>query len=415
MLPKPALRAGAVLLAALAPHTLPAQITVDGSLGTDPYTFSFYQNVPTTFGDNSDADTLAANGSEQDGLHAAIVGSDLHLLLTGNLETNFNKLEIFIDSKPGGQNTLAGDNPDIDFNGLNAMAGLSFDECFGADYYLNVSGGGSPVEFFVNYAELRPGGTAIFLGQADTAGTAVDLLNDVRIGIDNSNTAGVSATAVNTPDAVTTGIELRIPLSLVGGLNEHLRITAFINSDNHSFVSNKSLPGSGSATNLGSVGSVDFASLAGDQFTTVHGQNEQFGLENFWTNTGAGDWTFGGNWSFGSPVASWDAFARIDNGGTAQVTSDIRASNPSCTVVLGSCPGDSGSLEIAAAGGLRVEDVIVSDGHLMVGDLGTGTLSVEGTLEVDSRLTLAGTTSSQISLSGTATVSASDVVLGRAR
>src|SRR5690606_19690535 len=82
------------------------------------------QTTPTNFGDSTVGDACTANGSELDGAYG-YVGFDgrLHLVLTGNLESNFNKLEIFIDSVAGGQNELRNDNPDVDFNGLNRMGG----------------------------------------------------------------------------------------------------------------------------------------------------------------------------------------------------------------------------------------------------------------------------------------------------
>ncbi|TVQ61768.1 MAG: hypothetical protein EA378_08480 [Phycisphaerales bacterium] len=48
----------------------------------------------------------------------------MYLLLTGNLETNGNVLNLFFDVAPGGQGAtfpLSGQNVDVDFNGLNRM------------------------------------------------------------------------------------------------------------------------------------------------------------------------------------------------------------------------------------------------------------------------------------------------------
>jgi len=135
----------------LAPSLITAA-TVDGVKNVaEGYTLATLQNTPTGFGDNSDATPTVANGSELDGAYYMVDGSDLTIMLTGNLETNFNKLDIFIDSVAGGQNKLTGTNPDIDFNGLNRMGddgsgnGLKFDTGFESDYFLTITNGNSPV------------------------------------------------------------------------------------------------------------------------------------------------------------------------------------------------------------------------------------------------------------------------------
>ena len=58
----------------------------------------------------------------------------------------FNKLDIFIDAIDGGQLKLRGDNPNVDFNGLNRMGddgsnnGLRFDDEFVRHKILDVIG-----------------------------------------------------------------------------------------------------------------------------------------------------------------------------------------------------------------------------------------------------------------------------------
>lgn len=80
------------------------------------------QTSATAFGVNDVGQVDEANGSALFSGLAFVSGRTLYLHLAGNLETNFNKLELFIDSGPGGQNRLRGDNADVDFNGLNRMA-----------------------------------------------------------------------------------------------------------------------------------------------------------------------------------------------------------------------------------------------------------------------------------------------------
>ncbi|MBK1827293.1 choice-of-anchor Q domain-containing protein [Haloferula rosea] len=234
------------------------------------------QLAPTGFGDNTDTDPLSADGSELNAAYAVIRGEFLHLFFAGNLQTNFNKLEIFIDSVDFGENTLGNDNPDVDFNGLNAMADLTFDFGIGMDYYFTLGGGdsGSGVEFFLNFAELsQTGGFGSFLGGtgAGNANWPVTL-TDVEIGINNSNTEGVTDSAATDAASVDTGIEFKIPLSRIGDPTGPVRICAFINNNNHTFISNQvlgSLPTN--FDNLGPPASINFENnpTPTEQFFTV--------------------------------------------------------------------------------------------------------------------------------------------------
>lgn len=279
----------AILSLALALATAAsAQIPINGQLDPAYGQPRAVQSNPTGYGDNTNADPLAANGSELDAAHAVIRDGKLHLLLTGNLETNFNKLNIFIDSRPGGQNTLAGDNPDVDFNGLNNLAGLTFDTGFEADFFLSIGGGGAPVEFFGHYAELGDPGVGIDLGGTGSpnAGFPVTLADGVQVGIDNSNTGGVTDTG-GQGDSVTTGIEFSIPLSLIGNPTGPVKISAFITDPDYNNVSNQVLSGLASGTaNPGSAATVDFSILPGNQFFSSPRYEVIAGWDN-WVDIGA--------------------------------------------------------------------------------------------------------------------------------
>jgi RHS repeat-associated protein len=203
-------------------------------------------------------------------------------MLTGNLESNFNKLEIFIDSIPGGQNRLRGNNPSVDFNGLNRMGddgsgnGLTFEAVFTADYWIGVTGGDSPYQIYANYAELLTsgGGQGYFLGQTGAAsnGTLSGGTNPfgIRATINNSNTAGVTAgSGASSGAGVASGIELAIPLAAIGNPTGTISICAFVNGASHDFVSNQVLAGIGGGANLGEPRSVNFGSITGTQSFTV--------------------------------------------------------------------------------------------------------------------------------------------------
>lgn len=169
-----------------------AQPTTDGTLVGDE---AFYgsalsvQNTRTQFGDANNPDALlSGGGSEIDQVFMARSGDRLHVLITGNLEDNFNKLQIFLDTDSGtGVNTLDGANLPLAMDpfccggleppqggnttgegALQRLSGLGFDTGFTADYALIVTQGREKVnpgltdevEFFgisAHYADLTQG------------------------------------------------------------------------------------------------------------------------------------------------------------------------------------------------------------------------------------------------------------------
>ncbi|MFN4244335.1 MAG: hypothetical protein ACK4PI_13995 [Tepidisphaerales bacterium] len=240
------------------------------------------QGVQTGFGDANLGQPLFANGSELNAAFGLVSNGKLFLTFAGNLESNFNKLEVFFDTIAGGQNKLRGDNADVDFNGLNRMGddgsgnGLRFDDGFEADFYLTVTGGdvgGGTYRLFSNFATLPTGGNGVgtFLGGSDpNTGLLVGALG-ITIAIDNSNTAGVGfGSGAASGAGVNTGIEIEIPLALIGSPTGNFRITAFINGQGHDFLSNQVLaPIPPDNFNLGEPRNVNFADIPGDQFFTI--------------------------------------------------------------------------------------------------------------------------------------------------
>src|SRR5687767_8127793 len=89
------------------------QVAVDGTRDVSYGAPKAVQTVQTQFGDAAPPGALG--GSELDAAYAHIANGRLYILLTGNHEPNFNKLEVFIDSKAGGENTLS-NAPGYDFN-----------------------------------------------------------------------------------------------------------------------------------------------------------------------------------------------------------------------------------------------------------------------------------------------------------
>ncbi len=270
-----------------------AQLTIDGTKDAAYTPTTVYQTTATGFGDSTLGQVAATNGSELNAAYGYVNAGFYNLFIPGNLQTNFNKFELFIDSVAGGQNRLRGDNPDVDFNGLNRMGdngsgnGLTFDTGFDADHYFTFTMGdvgGGTFKIFGNYAQLltNGGGTGGYLGEVlpGVAGAPTGGNNPAGIlfNVNNSNTAGVTGSSVPTNaaiDAITTGIEVAIPLSLLG-LNDSnwfsngFKVSAFVNGGGHDFLSNQVLGGLPSGTgNLGEPRNVNFNQFAGNQYFVV--------------------------------------------------------------------------------------------------------------------------------------------------
>jgi hypothetical protein len=248
------------------------------------------QNTQTQFGDSNLGTVDRANGSEIDGAFAKVEGGFLYLLVAGNLESNFNKLEVFIDAVPGGQNRLRGDNLDVDFNGLNRMGdnlgnkapdGLTFDKGFEADFWVGLTCGGDNFAVYMNRATLPTGGagTGGYLGTggAGLAGAINDFVDQnpsgagFGYGLDNSNIAGVAGgTDIASGAGVSTGVEFKIPLSAIPGYKTgDLKLCVFVNGSGHDYLSNQVLGPLGGGPNLAEPRAVNFANIPGEQFFTV--------------------------------------------------------------------------------------------------------------------------------------------------
>lgn len=274
----------ALILASLAlPQVASSAITLDGTRDVDYGSALAVQTVQTQFGDNF---------GEWNAGYARIEGSTLYLMLTGNLEANFNKLNLFIDSQAGGQNSIVGaSNPGND-GWAGSYNGFTFDSGFSADYLLILRNGNT--QFDLDYAAVGGGGTSfdtygnVFGGTregATTTAAGANLGQSFGIGFNNSNTAGVTGgTAAADPtaaQAVTTGIELGIPLAAIGnpGNGDSIRISVMQNNQGHNYLANQflgglpapqgNLGGDGNGGFTGTVGAINLNNFPGDQFFSV--------------------------------------------------------------------------------------------------------------------------------------------------
>ncbi len=325
--------------------------TIDGTRDVDYGTPLFVQTVGSQFGNVTAAggSPLQANGgSEIDGAYATVANGNLYLMFTGNLESNFNKFDLFIDSRAGGQNQLRGDNPDVEFNNLNRMGfnsatepGLKFDAGFEADHFLTITNGNFPVETYSSYAELRTagGGNGNYIGtnggannpllDARNGGDAGQPALGLQWGLNNSNILGVGSLGNpndSDPATVATGIEIVIPLAYLGDPTSPVKFVAFINGGGHDFISNQvsaTLP-AGTA-NLADPRLVDFSSatLVGDQFQTVTGVSAARASY----TAASGNWNTGSNWSTGTAPNGVSKNAYLGGtGAAASITVDAATS-----------------------------------------------------------------------------------------
>ncbi|MBC8106298.1 MAG: PEP-CTERM sorting domain-containing protein [Anaerolineae bacterium] len=237
------------------------------------------QTVNTGFGDNS---------SEMDAGYAVVDSGRLYLMLTGNVEANFNRLEIWIDSKAGGQSVFDSSGND----NANRMDGLKFDAGFTADYHVIARRGTDTgnQKFDLDFANLgtqsASGYLDILAGSGlDGAGSTGTGVNGtpIEVGYNDSNIAGVDGTAPTAANqaaaaAVTTGLELSFALSDLGYAGGPINIMVAQNGGGHDFFSNQTLGGlTAPQGNLGGDGNgnftgtapIDFTLFSGNQYFTV--------------------------------------------------------------------------------------------------------------------------------------------------
>jgi hypothetical protein len=296
------------------------------SLGVDD------SNVEGVTGDLSQATPVTpdadwAYGSELDNARVYIdePNNKLYLFLAGNIEGNYNKLVLFFDTQPGGQNVLLDTNVDISFNAINNMSNITFDSGFVPDYYMDVNqgvdGGSGNLQRFTDAATLRTEGALIdpFFGvildygsfdggqildfpTIPFAGPRIDLQdgflgslfanygprlsqldplnpidNLIVVGINNSNVDGVTDSDASGASSVNTGIELCIDLDELGwdGVQDIL-VAGWVANAGFDFLSNQVLGGVPGPDNVGprdsdgdGTNDLDFNAIAGDQFLNL--------------------------------------------------------------------------------------------------------------------------------------------------
>ncbi|MGN6626633.1 MAG: PEP-CTERM sorting domain-containing protein [Tepidisphaeraceae bacterium] len=254
-------------------------VSVDGSYDAGYGAAKVLQTNFTQFGDNTDPSNLEgstaapqglSHGSELDGGYATVSGGNLYVLLTGNLELNYNHLNVFIGTAgTNSANYTASSGPGTLTNTIN---GSSYPTNFHPIYAIDANGGGSsPTTLYVDQYNLNANaGNSDNYQLSATPGTNSGALsNGLVVSLNNTNIAGVDSSTTSSAvaeqtlaAAVTSGFEFSIPLAALGNPTGNLQILAAINGGGDGYFSNQFLGGLSYGTgNLG--GNTFNASTAG--------------------------------------------------------------------------------------------------------------------------------------------------------
>ena len=246
-----------------------AGVVDDGTLSpSEGYSLLATQTVNTGFGDSTIGDGTSGGGSELDAGYGVVSGNNLNIFLSGNFESNGNHVNVFVDDGRVGQSVLALPGGDT----MSTMNGSVFSPGFQATYALDAndySGTTYVEEYTLTSPGTLSGGYVGAIGL--TGGIGSGTPGVATIGWNDTNAAGVNGNAGTAADpvaadAVTTGMEISIPLSALGNPNVPIYVLADINGGGDSYLSNQFLPGLPVGTgNLGTAG-FNFGTTPGEYF-----------------------------------------------------------------------------------------------------------------------------------------------------
>lgn len=172
-------KAGDQFTSLAVPGSFPsATIAIDGSRDGAYPAPQFVQTNQTQFGDGTAGGIdCPGGGSEIANVSAMFVNADLGagaqnylvIFVGGNMECNFNRLNLVIDNGSGtGFNQIpSACLPAAD--GLDKHVGMKFDVGFAATHFLSYRNGGTPFGIFSDFAQIAPGGSGGFIGGGASA------------------------------------------------------------------------------------------------------------------------------------------------------------------------------------------------------------------------------------------------------
>lgn len=300
--------------------------TLDAAYGAPIST----QTINTGFGDSTVGDGTSGGGSELDAAYgyADQANNTLYLFFSGNFENNGNHVDVFIDDGRAGANTL----PAASGGALGGMAGSTFSPGFNATLAFDANDYNNTLYLDTYNFIDNSGNYAGSIGLTGGIGHAT--LTGYGVGFNNTNAAGVNGntgTAVtdpSVPNAVTTGLELAIPLTDLGNpSNTTVKVLADINGGGDGYLSNQFLPGlpvgtgnvggGGPYSVTGSTGAFNFSADANEYFTV------SIPTINTWVGpTTDSNWSTTANWSSGIVPNSVGAPANFAQTSGGSITVD---------------------------------------------------------------------------------------------
>jgi hypothetical protein len=212
----------------------------------------------------TDATGFGLNLSELDAAYGLIANGNLYLFFSGNLQNNGNNINLFI-AGTNGQSTLNAANPgNLELNNLSVMNGSQFSPGFTPIYAFNINNTNTTLT--VSQYNLLDNTAVDALGSLTESGNIVangTVDNSVVVGFNNNNTQSQA----NDVGPGSLGLELAIPLSLIGNPGGPIEVLADINGSSNDYLSNQFFPGlEGGTANLGTA-TFNFSSTAGEYFT----------------------------------------------------------------------------------------------------------------------------------------------------
>lgn len=251
----------------------------DGFAEADYGAALWTQTIQTGYGDNFLGVADVANGSEIDAVYALNDFTTLRAVVAGNLESNWNRMVLLIDTGTGGFNTLPSSNAALADGGyMNLFGGTKFDAAFAPSYAMIIQNGdydGASNMLFVDFLRLGPSGEDLNSltdapGVANLARRVTDV-DGFGLALDNSNIFGVTGGpgGASSGAGVFTGAEFTVPLALIGNPTGPVRLGGWI-SDATGKISNQVVGGLPTGSGNFNTGVVDFSTIAGNQFVTVN-------------------------------------------------------------------------------------------------------------------------------------------------
>lgn len=207
-------------------------------------------------------------------LHGRLTANYLELAVAGSVEAaSGNGIVLFFDMDSGsGYTTIPSNLSGVAWR-ISNMAGLQFDNDFTPEYALNISleQNTTPQNAWVDFSDLVADSHQ-YWGQMTGLGTSFGEVsnNGARVALYNQNAAGTDVSATN---SFSTGLEMKIPYSTIGGFTDGCKVQALIFSQDGSYSANQSLSPINGATNAyaasGMSSEKDYSRVPGQQYLLI--------------------------------------------------------------------------------------------------------------------------------------------------